>query len=71
MTEQPVIRSRREAKVYAIAVIAGFILVPVLVICTFATGSWLFLLLAVIVGFVATRYNRHLSAYSRHQKETH
>lgn len=78
MTNQPTIRSRREAKVCAIAVIAGFIMVPVLVIVAFmsggngsATGFWLFLILAALVGFVTFRYNRHLTAYSRHQKETH
>jgi len=69
--QQGTIRGRREAKVYAYAVIAGYILVPVLVICTFVTGSWLFLLLAAIVGFVTFRYNRHLTNYTRHQKETH
>lgn len=76
MSNQPVIRSRREAKVYAIAVIAAFVMVPVLVIIGFGSaagggggGLILCLILAVIVAVVATRYSRHLTAYTRHQKE--
>jgi len=71
MSNQPVIRSHREAKVYAIAVIAAFIVVPVLVIVAFAAPGafWFFIILAVIVAVVATRYSRHLTAYTRHQKE--
>lgn len=71
MSNQPVIRGPREAKVYAIAVVAAFIVVPVLVIMAFAAPGafWFFLILAVIVAVVATRYSRHLTAYTRHQKE--
>lgn len=74
---QPVIRTAREAKIYAVAVVAGFVMVPVLVIVAFVTAAggaggafFLFLILAVIVGIVTARYSRHLTAYTRHQKET-
>lgn len=77
MSNQPVIRSRREAKVYAIAVISSFVTVPVLVLIAIALGIggaaggfWLFFILAIVLAVVATRYSRHLTAYTRHQKET-
>jgi fatty acid desaturase len=72
------IRGRREAKVYAVAVVAGFVMVPVLVILAFILaasgapgGFWIFLILAVLIGIVTARYSKHLSAYTNHEKETH
>lgn len=77
MSNQPVIRSRREAKLYAIAVVAGFVMVPIAVFAAFAlasagaTGGFVFCLaLAALIGFIAARYSRHLTAYTRHEKET-
>lgn len=76
MSNQPVIRSRREAKMYAIAVIGSFIVVPILLLIAFylggggaVVGFWIFFVLAIIVTVVAVRYSRHLTAYTRHQKE--
>jgi len=71
MSYEPAIKNRREAVAYAIAVLGSFIMVPVLIIMAFATPGtfWFFIILAVIVAVVATRYSRHLTAYTRHQKE--
>lgn len=76
MSNQPVIRSRREANIYAVAVIAAFVIVPVAVFTAFAlasggsTGGFIFcLILAILIAVVATRYARHLNAYTRHEKE--
>jgi mannose/fructose/N-acetylgalactosamine-specific phosphotransferase system component IID len=71
------IRGRREAKVYAVAVIAGFVMVPVFVILAVVSamggslsGFVMFLLFAAFIGIVTARYSKHLSAYTNHEKET-
>lgn len=73
----PIIKTQREAKAHAYAVIGGFIFAPVAVIMAFvlaasgATGGFfLCIILAVLICIVTARYSKHLTAYRNHEKET-